>query len=181
MHIATPKSFRRLTRNMPAKARIFLFRAILLVGGWNLLYLLILKPLGIPDTQLTYAVQHGTGYLLGQLGNIISYETNGIYIDGIRSINIAPQCNGLELIVLYLGFLLCFPARTGKLIAYALPGTVMIYILNVLRCALLAYMYHNNHPLTDFAHHYAFKLVVYGFVFGGWILYTRKNNYHAKN
>lgn len=164
----------KLQQIVPAKARPFIIKALALVIGWNLLYHLLLSPLGIPDTQLTAAVQYGTAKILSVFYADVAQHGPSIFINGVQSINIAPQCNGLELIVLYLGFILCIPSDIRKTILFALAGIAGIYILNILRCSLLGWMYYADYSIADFAHHYAFKMVVYAAVFYGWVLYTRK-------
>ena len=88
--------------------------------------------------------------------------------------SIARQCNGLELIVLYLGFIICLPSSAKRMLIYSIVGIVVIYILNIIRAALLAVMYAESHSMTDFAHHYVFKIAIYAVVFYGWVLYMKK-------
>jgi exosortase/archaeosortase family protein len=165
----------KIQQVIPPQIKSFLLKAVLLIIGWSLLYHLLLKPTGVPDTQLTYLVQRGSGFILSFFYDSITYENNILIVDGVQCVSIAPQCNGLELIVLYIGFLLCFPINWKRFSLFALGGIIGIYILNILRCSALAVMMYNDHPMANFAHHYAFKMVVYAFVFAGWIFYTKKN------
>ncbi|OJX01439.1 MAG: hypothetical protein BGO70_16935 [Bacteroidetes bacterium 43-93] len=161
-----------LHKVIPDNARPFILKGLALVIGWNLLYKLWLGPIGIPDAQLTSAVQYGTAKLL-DLFIKATWVGNSVYINGVESVTIAPQCNGLELMVLYIGFILCIPTNWRRMLLFSLAGSVVIYILNVIRCAVLAEMFYTHHYLTDFAHHYAFKLAIYGVVFYGWVLYAK--------
>ncbi|MEZ5016257.1 MAG: archaeosortase/exosortase family protein [Flavipsychrobacter sp.] len=133
-----------------------------------------MERIGIPDEQLTAAVQTGTIKLLQPFFNTVTAQGSSILIDNIRSVNIAPECNGLELIVLYIGFILCIPSNWKKMLGFIVVGTLVIYLLNLVRTALLAVMYYQSHSMTQFAHHYAFKIVIYAVVFAGWLLYVRK-------
>lgn len=164
----------KLQQLLPAKAKPFVIKGLILVIGWNLLYHLLLSPLGIPDAQLTAAVQYGTAKILSVFYSDVQQHGASIFINGVQCINIAPQCNGLELIVLYIGFLLCIPSSVKKTLLFSSCGIAGIYILNVLRCSLLGWMYFENYSIADFAHHFAFKMVVYAAVFYGWVLYSRK-------
>lgn len=167
----TPKTINKI---LPANIRPIIIRGALLIFGWTLLYKFVLGPSGIPDNQLSKLVQIGTAEMLSWFyPNITQYGTV-VYIDGVASVSIGHQCNGLELAALYIGFLLCFPSNFKKILIYSIVGFLAIYILNVIRCAVLAVMYINHNDLTDFAHHYAFKLVIYAVVFYGWVLYTKK-------
>lgn len=160
---------------LPPSAKPFIIRALILFIGWKLLYHLLLERIGIPDEQLTAAVQTGTIKLLQPFFNTVTAQGSSILIDNVRSVNIAPECNGLELIVLYIGFILCIPSNWKKMLGFVVVGTLVIYLLNLVRTALLAVMYYQSHSMTQFAHHYAFKIVIYAVVFAGWLLYVRKN------
>lgn len=163
-----------LNNVLPPSAKPFVIRALLLFIGWKLLYHLLLERIGFPDEQLTAVVQIGTIKLLTPFFNSVVADGSSIIINGVKSVNIAPECNGLELIVLYIGFILCIPSNWKKMLGFAVVGTLVIYLLNLVRTALLAVMYYQSHSMTQFAHHYAFKIVIYAVVFAGWLLYVRK-------
>jgi exosortase/archaeosortase family protein len=156
----------------------FIIRGILLVVGWKLLYLFVLQPSGIPDNWLTKTTEDSTAWLLSLFYKNIYQFNHTIYIDKVETVIIAPQCNGLELFALYIGFILCIPTTVKRMLAFSIVGIAIIYILNVFRSMALAIMAYNNHYLIDFAHHYAFKLVIYAVVFIGWVLYTKKPVQH---
>lgn len=163
----------RLQDTLPPKVKTMLLRAIGLFIGWTLLYQLLLKPTGIPDTQLTNLVVVGTVKMLSLFFTNVTNVGPHVFINGVQSVNIAPQCNGLELIVLYIGFLLCYPSSFKKGLLYGVVGTLVITFLNMVRCSLLAWMYVSQMSMADFAHHFGFKLIIYGVVFLGWVLYTK--------
>ena len=165
---------------LPANIKKLLLRAGILFAAWSLLYYAFLQPVGIPDQQLTDIVLRGTMTLLSGFYQNVYQEGNSIFLNGIRSVNIAPQCNGLELMVLYVGFLLIMPATAKRMLAFSVTGVFLIVVLNVLRCALLAWLYLQNVEVADIAHHYIFKLAIYGVVFYCWMLYTRTVTIDAK-
>lgn len=159
---------------LPLNARIFLKRGIVLLVGWLLLYNLILKPIDIPDRQFTFLAQYCTAKILSLFYNDVQLAAPHIFIGGRDIVVITNPCNGLELFVLYIGFLLCIPASRKRFWAFAIGGTIVIFVINILRCMGLAIMSYNHSTLTDFAHHYAFKLIVYAVTFLGWMLYSKK-------
>lgn len=166
---------KRVQEVIPANVRKFLIRAIILVAGWNLLYHLLLKPALFPDKQLTDFIVWGTVKFLSLFHSDVTNIGNNIYLYGVRSVNIDHQCNGLELIVLYIGFLLCLPSSFKKMFVFSMVGIIVICLLNILRCGALAWMFLNMRTVVDFAHHYAFKLIIYAVVFYGWVLYSKKH------
>jgi len=163
-----------LKTSVPPEALKFFCRAIVLITGWNLLYHLVLKPLQIPDAQLTGFVVWGTAKISSLFYNNVSTEGTSILINGMKAVNIDTQCNGLELIVLYIGFILCLPSTFKKMSFFIIAGTLAICVINMTRCAALAWMVMHMRQHVDFAHHYLFKLAVYAMVFYGWKIYGKR-------
>lgn len=159
---------------MPVKIRKLLIRAALIFLAWTLLYNLWLSPVGVPDNQMTQLVVIGTVELLALFYDDVHHQNSGIILEGVRAVNIARQCNGLELIALYTGMILIMPSNWKRMLSFILGGFVVITALNMIRCALLAWMYLHQMDLADVAHHYIFKLAIYGVVFYGWMLYSKK-------
>lgn len=166
--------------SIPKPVKKVLVKIAVLFGAWLLLYPAWLKPLGIPDTQLTQVVTAGTHWMLSFFYEDVQAIDSSIYLNGKKVVNIGTQCNGLELLALYLGILACIPGSWKRWTVFAITGITAITILNMVRCALLAWMYYHKMSLADFAHHYAFKLIIYAFAFLGWYLYSRKTERHVK-
>ena len=93
---------------------------------------------------------------------------------------VADPCNALELYVLYLGFLFSFPASLKRVLLFSIVGIVVIYSANIIRLAALASMNIHRIKAIDMAHHYVFKLIVYGLIFGLWVLFTKKQIHYEK-
>jgi exosortase family protein XrtF len=165
----------RLYRELPIGVRQFLMKSLLMLSGWLAIYHLLLKPLRFPDKQLTHLVIDSTVYFLNILGLDATSKGLWVYIGNKFTVGVADQCNGLELMVLFVGFLLAIHGSIKSKLWYIFAGTLLIYALNVLRCAGLAYMNYIDAPLTDFAHHYAFKLVIYAVIFLMWFVYSKKH------
>ena len=165
---------KNLINKIPANIRPFVVRAAILLVAWELLYTFILMPLGTPDDQLTDIVQYGGMEVLKWFYEDVQADGNTIILNGVESVDIARQCNGLELIVLYLGFILCVPTSIKRMLAFGIIGTLIIYTLNIFRTAALAAMFEQSHEMADFAHHYLFKIIIYAVVFLGWVLYLKK-------
>lgn len=85
--------------------------------------------------------------------------------------------------MLFVGFIIAYPGKIYFKAIYSFIGIILIILLNISRCTALA-MLHNAYPqLTEFAHHYVFKIIVYGLVFYLWIQFVKinqkLNNVHA--
>ncbi|HVS97495.1 MAG TPA: archaeosortase/exosortase family protein [Puia sp.] len=97
-----------------------------------------------------------------------------------RVLSIADACNGLEVIVLYAGLILCLPSGWRRKAVFILSGAVLIEVLNVIRCAGLVLVYEYHPEYLDFSHHYLFTFVVYAFIFWLWYLFSKGPEFALK-
>jgi exosortase/archaeosortase family protein len=184
-------------RQIPGPVKSFLVKAAILFVGWKVVYLVFLLPGRVLDKPLTTGVGKSTAATLAFFNPAADYNAApGIHpivagregtepVMMIRSgdtvlLNIADACNGLEVLALYAGLILCLPASPKRKLAYILGGMVGIEVLNVIRCAGLVLVYLHEPEYLNFSHHYLFTLVVYAFIFWLWYLYSRNPNI-AKN
>ena len=138
---------------IPQPVRVAAKKAFLLFIVWKLVYLFLLLPTRVLDKPLTDAVGIQTAHLLNSVyrieefiskpayshsfmeGQLIVTQARLIFFKGSSVLFIADPCNGLELIILYIGFILVMPARLKRKLTYIFFGVLLIYFLNVLRCA----------------------------------------------
>jgi len=87
---------------------------------------------------------------------------------------IVPSCNALELMILYAGFILCYPAPSRSKWIWISFGMIAIYFINLIRCISLVGIANSklSHYL-DFAHHYVFTIFVYGCIFLMWVWFIK--------
>lgn len=166
-------------------------KALFLFLLWKAIYLLLLLPTRMLDKPLTDAVGnqtvkvlnlvHGTqGFVAKSIvsenlfeGQLVISEASVIFFNVKRVMGIADPCNGLELIVLYVGFILIMPAKLKRKFLYVVFGVLLIYLLNVLRCAALATIQIYVKHFFVFAHHYLFKIIIYAAIFMLWVFFSR--------
>jgi exosortase/archaeosortase family protein len=176
----------------PATIRAFLRNALIVFAVWKVVYLVFLLDARILDKPLTDHVGEGTAWTLNLIttekgfssaaeireslfeGQIQINEVAQVRQYGKPIILIADGCNGLELIILYIGFIICFPSSYLKKGIYIILGTFIIYWSNIIRCSGLVYIkLHYHYDLFQFAHHYGFKITLYAIIFSMWILFTK--------
>ena len=176
----------------PRDIIVFFVKAAVLFIVWKSLYLLWLRPHGTLDAPLTFAVGTSTVGLLNlfshhddfkgvrsfpKVGMEEGTEPGGIvdvYRNGENTLSIATACNGLEIMVLYAGFLFCFPvANSSRRWTFLGMGLVLIFLLNIIRCALLVWIFIRHRIYLDFSHHFVFTFIVYACVFLLWYRYAR--------
>jgi len=182
-------------QSIPPEVQQFLKRALLVFIVWKLIYHLFLFNGRIIDKPLTDLSTLGAVKIvqLFNPGSRVSicvessnpFEKNNqlffndfICINGRKVVGVFDPCNALELMVLYLGFLISFPASIQRVVSYAVIGLVTIYLTNCIRLAALAFMNMHRMSAVDMAHHYVFKLIVYALIFGLWVLFTKKQMKH---
>jgi exosortase/archaeosortase family protein len=186
----------KVTR-IPKPVRKFLLMATILFVVWKAVYLLFLLPGRVLDKPLTYVIGKGTAATLrlfnpsGDYNAIPAMHPKGFGNQGLEPVmavrsgqtgllDIADVCNGLELLVLYAGLILCLPATRNRKLAYIIGGIIGIEILNVIRCAGLVLIYLHKPEWLDFSHHYLFTFVVYAFIFWLWYLFSRDPEFAKK-
>jgi len=188
---ATGSVGKGMWESLPSGASAFLFRAVLLFLGWKALYILVLFPLGEPDGWLVrrlgestvgilnlahggerYRVSHG--YERSHDGQLGPVGSSIVYRPGVGSdLGIGVPCNGLELMVLSAGFILCFHGHWRRKAVYILASVAFVFAVNILRCCLLTVIKVGHTEYFEFAHKYLFNLAGYAAVFGVWMRYIR--------
>lgn len=194
------KYYQSYLNETPATIRAFLRNALIVFAVWKLVYLLFLLDARVLDRPLTNQVGHGTTWFLNHCtplegfsataikkqsffeGQIQFSEVSQIRQDGKDILLIADGCNGLELMVLFVGFILCFPSSIIKKIIFIIFGTFIIEIANILRCGGLVFLKrYYDYDLFQFAHHYGFKITLYGIIFIIWIIFTKNIKFRNVN
>ncbi len=178
-------------QDIPLPIRLFLGKALLFFIVWKIIYVSFLSHSKLLDYPLTSHVAEASVLVLNNIGlsgftaerDVIEkedgtfFESNSamliVHNDKV-SLFIADVCNALELFVLYIGFIICMPSSFWRKVKYIIIGVIIIDVVNILRCCGLIYINENSTEYFEFAHHYVFKIVVYGVTFLMWIVYSRK-------
>jgi len=184
--------FDSLLNEIPLPIRLFLGKALLFFVVWKIVYVGFLLDSKILDHPLTTHVGEVSTELLNRFSSMSGFEAvrvekttlyEGEYTTAIASdiyhndksiLHIADVCNGLELIVLYIGFIVCMPSNFWRKLLYIIIGAILLDIVNITRCIGLIYLREYYDLYFDFAHKYLFKTTVYGVTFLLWMFYARK-------
>ncbi|GAB3858754.1 archaeosortase/exosortase family protein [Hymenobacter terrigena] len=129
------------------------------------------------DTALCANIARASVRVLQTVGFDATVAPNNPYLllmSGHPSVIVGIPCNGLVLYALFGGFVLAFPGPWQRKLWFIPAGIVLIWILNVVRVAALAINHHYAHQSVDFNHHYTFTFVVYGCIFGLWMLWAKR-------
>lgn len=185
-------------KNIPYTVRLFLGKALLFFIAWKLIYSFFLFDSQLIDRVLTKHVGEASVYVLNTFnssalfsskietyqseygGEQLNNAVSAIYFKEKKALHIANVCNGLELLVLYVGFIVCMPSTIKRKLIYIVFGVVFIDFINVLRCVGLIYLYEYFNVYFEFAHHYLFKAIIYLATFLLWMRFSRKININDK-
>ena len=87
---------------------------------------------------------------------------------------VGNACNGLELFILFAGFIACFPGNNKNKLWFIPLGIIAIELVNAMRAAVLALNQYYRPQSLQFNHHYTFTMIVYAFIFYLWYLWVNR-------
>ena len=177
-------------KQLPNEVKIFLGRALLLFVAWKILYILVLIPNEVPDSWMVKQLGKATASFLNVYYHTDSFTTENTlrrklygndwvpityatinFKKSQKVLGIYQACDGLELMVLYAGFIICFSGFWIRKIVFIVSGIIGLFVINILRSGLLGIISLQFPIHFEFAHKYFFNLVVYGFTFLLWMFY----------
>ncbi|MGO4772519.1 exosortase family protein XrtF [Flavobacterium sp. W22_SRS_FK3] len=96
------------------------------------------------------------------------------------TVRIVEGCNAISVIILFISFVIAFSGKFKTTISYILLGSLFIYILNVIRIALLTVLLYRFPEKAHILHGVLFPLIIYGLVFILWIFWINRFSKYAK-
>lgn len=103
-----------------------------------------------------------------------------VWFNSKYQIRIVEGCNAVSVIILFISFVLAFSGKLKVTLLYILFGIVFIYILNVVRIALLTILLSHFPHKSHLLHGVLFPLAIYGSVFLLWVIWVNKFSKYAK-
>ena len=164
----------------------FLIKALIFFFAWMILFHGYIKPSAYINNFLTLTVANGTklgGQLLGYDAYVTSERNEEIptnlnatvYFDEEPAVLVADPCNGLELFALFIGFIVCFPGPFWPKVFFSIGGTLILFLINILRELALSLNYIYFRSSFEFNHKYTYAIAVYAIVLIIWRFWI--NNY----
>ena len=96
---------------------------------------------------------------------------------------IVEGCNSISVIILFISFVIAFAGKFKATFIYILTGSVLIYIVNLIRIAILSIGLYNYPWRQDILHKVIFPMIIYGMVFLLWMFwvnrFSKKKKQHA--
>lgn len=162
----------------PALLFLGKFLAVYIIG--NLLYGLFIESFDKTPDPVTRLVTEQSAHLLDVVGYNASIENHPsdakvmLKNDGLVVINVFEGCNGINVMIVFLAFLIAFNGPLRSMIIFAVTGLVVIHLFNLGRISYLFDLAMNNTRSFYYYHKYFFTASLYGVVFGLWALWVLK-------
>ena len=87
---------------------------------------------------------------------------------------VVEGCNSISVIILFVSFIIAFSGKFKVTFFYLLAGSVLIYVVNLVRIAILSIGLYNYPWRRDILHTVIFPLIIYGLVFLLWMLWVNQ-------
>ena len=151
---------------------LFLAKMLAVYGVWYVMYDLWLLPDGRLDAWLSENVAVVSGGLLNGLGFGATVEGRSVLMEDIPGVRIVDGCNGLTTIGLFVGFVIAYPGRFWRRLAFLPAGMFAIYATNVVRVAVMVIVQRHWPAAFDPLHGYGLTTIFYVTVFGLWVAWA---------
>ena len=89
-------------------------------------------------------------------------------------------CNAISVIILFISFIVSFSGKFKTTLLFILGGSLFVYILNIIRIALLCMALYWFPEQRELLHEIVFPLFIYGVVFILWVIWVNKFSLYAK-
>ncbi|MDR6843999.1 exosortase family protein XrtF [Flavobacterium granuli] len=93
---------------------------------------------------------------------------------------IVEGCNGISVVILFISFIVAFSGSLKSTLLFIFGGSLIIYILNVLRIVFLIVLLYYFPSQSHLLHGVLFPLIIYGLVFVLWVIWVNKFSKYAK-
>ena len=97
-------------------------------------------------------------------------------IDNKYTVNIVEGCNSISVIILFIAFIIAFAENFKKTLLFLFAGVVLIYIVNLLRIAILTVALYKYPQYENLLHSVVFPGIIYSMVFILWMIWVRMLN-----
>lgn len=97
-----------------------------------------------------------------------------LILNGKFVARIIEGCNAMSVIILFISFIIAFAGKFKTTFFYILAGSVLIYIVNIFRIAILSVGLYHYPWRSDELHTVIFPMIIYGMVFLLWMFWVNR-------
>ncbi|CAN5392902.1 exosortase family protein XrtF [soil metagenome] len=96
-----------------------------------------------------------------------------LFINDYFFVRVVEGCNSISVIILFISFILSFFAGLRITLFYIFAGSVIVYVMNIVRIAILTIGIYEYPQHAELLHSIVFPLIIYGTVFILWLIWVR--------
>ena len=144
------------------------------------------KKNGFKTATITTKVASQTVWLLEAIGYHADYKQHKkelsvkLLIENQYTARVIEGCNSISLIILFISFIVAFAGSTKATILFSIIGSVLIYVINIVRIAFLTVMIYKYPTQQEFLHSIVFPVIIYGAILLLWIVWVNKFSKYKK-
>ncbi|TXD84561.1 exosortase family protein XrtF [Subsaximicrobium wynnwilliamsii] len=97
-----------------------------------------------------------------------------VIVNGKYLARIIEGCNSVSVIILFVSFIIAFAGKLKTTFFYMLSGSVLIYVVNLMRIVILTIGLYNYPWRRDILHTVIFPMIIYGMVFLLWMFWVNR-------
>ncbi len=158
--------------NKPAIIFLAIFLSVYI--GLNTAYGFMIEYFLPSPDPFTILVTNNVSFFLSlfdpSIKTVISTTSNyvGVCNSNRTVISVFEGCNGINVMIVFLSFLLAFRGSLKLTLKFLTVGLVSIYLMNLIRVGLLYFVEIHFQQYLYFFHKFFFTGVIYAAVFGLW-------------
>ena len=133
---------------------------------------------GFTCAPITEKVAIQTTSLLSFFGYNASFEQHDqelsvkLFLNNVYLARVIEGCNSINIIILFVAFIIAFPGALKRTVLYALFGSFLIYYVNIVRIAFLTVALAVFPEQREVLHNLVFPAIIYGLVFLLWVVWV---------
>lgn len=144
------------------------------------------KENGFQCATITTSVANQTASVLNFFGyNVVTVQHDAemsvkLLVNDVYTARVIEGCNSISIIILFVAFIVAFSGPKRATFVYAIVGSFIIYVINILRIAFLTMMLYKYPEQQTLLHNLVFPAIIYGTTFLLWVIWVQKFSYHKK-
>ena len=150
----------------------FFVKALGIYILWYFVYDLWMLPDGRVDAWLSEHIVVVSAGLLSGMGFDAYASGRIVGLLGANMLEIVNGCNGIEVLGLFVGFVVAYPGRTVNRVLFVPIGMLVLYVTNVVRIVVLAITQLHAPGIFDITHDYSTTAIFYAVVFVMWVVWV---------
>ena len=145
-----------------------------------------IKGIGFQCASITAKVADQTVSVLSFFGYNVSRAQHEkemsvkLLVNNHYTARVIEGCNSISIIILFVAFIIAFSGPKKATFIYAIAGSLIIYLINILRIAFLTMMLYKYPAQQEILHNLVFPAIIYGTTFLLWVIWVQKFSYHKK-